>query len=134
LYYIDQDRFHLTGKWWYENGAVGDETPSRVVIQGKRTPDGVFWPDVTLQVKNELAERWETVAKPSSRGRRATIIIEPNSRNFDLTVNLDAFKPFIGKYKLGRLVLKTGETPEFELKYLLPPGEDGKSKAESEKH
>jgi hypothetical protein len=121
LYYVDQGKVHLTGTWWYENGAVAKETPPRVVIEGRRTPDGVFWPDITLQVKNELTGKWQILAKPPSHGRRATIIIEPNNRNFDLMVNLDVLKPLIGNYKFGRIVLKTGEAAVFELKYLLPP-------------
>jgi len=121
LYNIDQGKFHLIGTWWYENGALGNQTTSRIVIKGRKTSDGAFWPDVKLQVKDERNGKWQTVAKSSSEGQPATVIIEPNSRNVDLRVNLDALKPLIGKYKLGRLVLKTGEAPEFELKYLLPP-------------
>jgi hypothetical protein len=133
LYEVDQNRLHLIGTWWYENGAVGNETPPRVVIEGRRTSDGLFWPDVTSEVKNELTGKWETVAKPSSHGRRATVIIEPNSRNFDLRVNLDVFKQLIVKYKIGRIVLKTGEASEFELKYLTPPERGDNPKESSDK-
>jgi hypothetical protein len=121
LYDVDQSESRLVGTWWYENGALGNQIPRRVEIEGTRTPDGVFWPDVTLQVKNELTRTWETVATPHSEGTRTTVTIEPNGRNSDLTVNLNVFKPLIQAHKLGRILLKTGEASEFELKYLLPP-------------
>jgi hypothetical protein len=121
LYDVDQSESRLVGTWWYENGAVGDQIPPRVEIAGTKTPDGIFWPDVTLQVKNELTGGWETVATPRNEGTRTTVTIEPNGRNFDLTVNLNVFKPLIGTHKLGRIVLKSGEASEFDLKYLLPP-------------
>jgi len=121
LYYINQDESSLTGTWWYENGAVGDETLSPITIKGTKTADGVFWPDVTLQVKNEVTGSWKTLPKPVSVGTRATLTIEPNSRNFDLRVNLDLFKPLIHTHKVGRIILESGQSSEFELKYLVPP-------------
>jgi hypothetical protein len=124
LYLIDQGEVHLTGTWWYENGPVGNEIPPRVQIEGRKTDDGRFWPDVTLQVKNKLTGKWKTLVKRSGQGKPTTVIIEPNGRNFDLTVNLDVFKPLADTHALGRIILKNGQSSEFELKYLLPPEKD----------
>lgn len=120
LYSVDQSE-HLTGTWFYTNGSVGKQAASTVPVQGEKTADGIFWPDVTLQVKNEATGRWETLATPSRRAAPTTLFVEPNTTQFNLTVNLDPFKPLLTTHKLGRIVLPNGETSEFELKYLLPP-------------
>ena len=131
LYGIDQGDRHLVGTWSYTNGAVGNKTPPRVVIEGTRTTDGVFWPDVKLEARKGRTGKWKQVPNPAIEGELATVIIEPNAINFDLTVNLDAFKPLMGTYESGRIVLKTGRTLQFELKDLVPPEQDTK-KARSE--
>jgi len=124
LYGVDQGDRHLVGTWSYTNGAVGSKTPPRVVIEGTRTTDGVFWPDVKLEARKGRTGKWRKVPNPSIEGERATVTIEPNAINFDLMVNLDAFKPLMRTYESGRIVLKTGRTSQFELKDLVPPEQE----------
>lgn len=131
LFSVDQGELNLVGTWSYTNGAVGNETPSRVVIEGTTAADGSFWPNVRLKVRKGRAGKWKRIATSSNPGDRATVTIEPNVMNFDLTVNLDAFKPLLDKYKFGRIVLNTGRTSEFELKDLSPPEQERESKDES---
>ena len=115
---------HLGGTWYLSNGAVKGRTSRPVEIPGVETPDGVFWPDVTLQVKNEATTRWETVTNSIPDGKRTARIVAVDTVCFSLTVNLDACKAFLGRYKFGRIILKSGEVSEFELKYLEPPKND----------
>lgn len=133
LFSIDQGELHLIGTWSYTNGAVGNKTPPRVVIEGTKTSDGIFWPGVRLDVRRERTGKWKRIAKSSNHGQRATMTIEPNATNFDLTVNLDVFKTLIGKYESGRIVLNTGQASVFELKDLLPPEKEAESKSDSAK-
>lgn len=121
LFDLDQGEKHLVGTFAYENyaGAIG--TARNAVIEGVEKADGTFWPYVKFEVRKKAAEKWEPLGESSKQGHAATIRISPNTVNYRLTVNLDAFKPFIGKYELGRIILKTGESSEFQLKYLLPP-------------
>jgi hypothetical protein len=121
LTYLDQGESHLTGSLAYENYAAKDKTPAPVSIAGVKAAHGVFWPDVTLQVRNESTGKWRTIAKPINVGQRTTLRIEANNINSELMVNLDVFKSLIGKYESGRIVLNTGASCEFQLKYLLPP-------------
>jgi hypothetical protein len=114
---VKQEGLHLTGECTYFQ--VEKQNPPVAVIEGTDTGDGGFWPDVTSQVKDERTGKWETIAKPFDHGHRKTIAIKPGEFNQKLLVALDIFYPLIGKYKLGRLVLKTGETAVFELKNLL---------------
>jgi hypothetical protein len=132
LYGVDQGDRHLVGTWSYGNGAVGNETPPpRVVIGGTKTADGIFWPDVRLEVRKGQKDKWERIPTSPNHGERATVTIEPNAINLDLMVNLDAFKPLLNKYESGRIVLKTGRSSEFELKDLLPPEREVESKDDS---
>ena len=48
----------------------------------------------------------------------------------NLMVDLDAFRPMIGKFKYGRIALKTGEAVVFKLEKLLPPKEEGTAKGD----
>ncbi|HWM24831.1 MAG TPA: hypothetical protein VNP98_08400 [Chthoniobacterales bacterium] len=135
LFSVAQGELNLVGTWSYTNGAVGNEPPPRVVIEGTKTADGSFWPDVALEVRKGRTGNWERIAPSPNLGERATVTIEPNAINFDLMVNLDPFKPLLDKYKSGRIVLNTGRISEFELKDLLPPGREGASKGEpAERH
>lgn len=131
LYDLSQEELHLIGRWSYTNGTVSNKAPARVVIEGTKTPDGTFWPDVRLEVRKKGTGDWKTITKSSNHGRRATVIIEPNAINFDLAVNLDAFKSLIGKYESGRIVLKTNRASEFKLADLLPPEQEAKSESKS---
>ncbi len=116
---VTQEGLHLTGECAYYQ--IENQNPSVATIEGTKTPDGEFWPDVTAQVKNERSGKWETIAKPFNCGHRASVTIKPGEFNPKLLVSLDFFLSVIGKAKLGRVVLKTGEAATFELKYLLEP-------------
>jgi len=126
---ITQTGLHLTGECAYYQ--LENQVPRIISIEGTRTADGQFWPDVTAQVKNERTGRWETISKPVSGGRRATITVKPGEFDPELFVTLDAFRPLIGKYRVGRLLLKTGDAAEFELKELLPSEEHSSPKNDS---
>lgn len=119
---ITQTGLHLTGECAYYQ--LENQTPRIISIKGIKTADGQFWPDVTSQVKNERTGKWETIAKPIRNGPRATITVKPGEFNPELLVTLDVFYARIGQYKLGRLLLKTGDSAEFELKDLLPSEEE----------
>jgi hypothetical protein len=110
-----QEGLHLTGNCAYKRA---DEQPPRL-IEGTKTYNDEFWPDVTGQVKNEKTGAWETVSLPLDYGRRATIEVKAGELKQDLLVSLDVFLPLVGKYKVGRVVLKTGEAAEFDLFELL---------------
>lgn len=118
---IQQEGLHLTGQ-----GAYGYYAPQKkegpVTIEGTKTAGGVFWPDVSAEVKNRQTGQWETISKSMNvPGYRASITVKPGEYNPDLFVSLDVFQPLIGKYDLGRVALSTGDAAVFELKDLLPP-------------
>ena len=117
---ISQYGLHLTGQCKYFQ--LEGQSPRVAVIQGTDGKDCGFWPDVTSQVKNERTGDWETIAEPFNRSHRKTVTINPGEFNQELLVSLDVFFPFVGKAKLGRLVLTSGEAAVFELEKLLEEG------------
>lgn len=132
LFGVEQETYHLIGTWMYVNYDVGDRTATPVTIEGAQTSDGAFWPDLKLQVKKEASGNWDTIAKCSNHWwefskKRTSVTVGRNSENLRLMVNLDKFQPLIGKYNVGRIVLKSGEASEFELKNLLPPNDEKKA-------
>jgi hypothetical protein len=93
-------------------------------IDGTQTADGRFWPRVIAEVANDVHGPWKTLEQPSSQGKPAEVTLRFYEANVMLYVNLDVFRPLIGKMRYGRLVLANGEAALFELKDLLPSAND----------
>jgi hypothetical protein len=124
LVYLDSTVGHLVGEFEVVNTT---STPEK--IEGAKTPDGKFWATVEAQVTSGAtpsAWRWKAVGKPPVRGEPSQLLVEPvtkvsppNLKN--VFVDLDIFKPFIGKETYGRIFLPNGRWSMFELNDLLPP-------------
>jgi hypothetical protein len=97
------------------------------LIEGTQTPDGAFWPLVIGQVANEHTGEWKTIGQLPSAGRPATLSVQPRDINVRLLADLEVFRPMIGRYRYGRIVLRNGKAAPFELKNLLPPEEGARS-------
>ena len=95
--------------------------PALVAIDGTETPDGEFYPNVLLQVAHHERGKWQTVDSPLTPGKISTLTVEAKRPSKSLMVNLDAFRPMIGKCQYGKIALKTGEFAVFKLDKLLPP-------------
>jgi hypothetical protein len=121
LFQVTGRRCHLTGKLSYYQ--TENQNPAVRVIEGTRTKDGIFWPYVTSEVKDEKTGIWSVLAAPSWSGTLETVKIKPGESYLEMQVVLDQFKAFIGKQQFGRVILKTGEAATFELKYLSPSNE-----------
>jgi hypothetical protein len=104
----------LIGRLTYDNHTIHNQAPMAVVIKGHKNWQGQFLPDARLEVADE-ARKWRTIGKSRSLVFRNQVTISPGERNFDLIVNLNPFKPMLGKYKWGRIVLSTGDAASFSL-------------------
>jgi hypothetical protein len=99
-----------------------------------------FYPYATLEVSDEKDGGWRTLgSSPSKEGRTLSVSMVPNSlwqhprgpENRTCYVELDAWRPLIGKVRYGRVVLRNGETSQtIVLTDLLPPKKVEKAKAE----
>jgi hypothetical protein len=102
-------------------------------IDGIETPDGDFYPNVSFQVADQQEKGgWRTISVAISRAGKPTILtIKPKSASKALKVDLDVYRPFIGKRQLGKLLLRTGESTVFQIDDLQPPEKKTESSADS---
>lgn len=107
---------HMWGSCVYDN-----RSPALVALKGTETSDGEFSPSVVNQVGNDRNGEWKTIGRPVVHGKAKILTVPVKTSSKLLTVDLDAFVPMIGKFKYGRLVLKTGESAVFGLDNLRPP-------------
>jgi len=89
-------------------------------IEGTQTTDGTFWPQVIGQVADDYKGFWKTIGEPPNIGKKFTFLVQPGEVTGQLVVDVEIFRPLIGKFRYGRVVLKSGETAPFEMKNLLP--------------
>jgi hypothetical protein len=122
---------HVIGKFSFVNYKAGEKPPAPVMIRGGKKPDNSFWPDAVAQVGDDNGN-WIAIGKPSTSGT-ITVSLEVSAKADPerFYVNLDIFRPIIGKKKYGRVVLETGDSAIFELNDLLPPEIDDRAKAKS---
>ena len=115
---------HLVAKFFYFNYKEGNKSPAPVTIVGSKRSDGTFWPRVTAQVGSDPHGPWTAIGKPPTPGEAASlsIVSKPDEERF--YVDMDIFRPLIGRMKYGRVVLESGEAALFGLELLLPPKTD----------
>lgn len=114
------DETHVYGLCTFYNTKL-----ALTAIDGVETSNGDFYPNVIAQVSNDKRGTWETLkTSPTILGKDVTITVEAKGASRTLMVDLDVFRPFIGKLRYGRLLLKTGERATFELADLRPPKKD----------
>lgn len=112
---------HLVGEFDLVNASN-----SQLLLEGTKTSDEKFWPFAVAQIASGLTEKewkWRTIAKLSHPGEKVVAAVKVTtawSSSKELNVDLDAFKPYIGKATFGRIVLPGGQWSMFELEKLLP--------------
>jgi hypothetical protein len=91
-----------------------------IFIAGVRSLEGTFWADATLQVKKTTTSEWETIRKYTGKGQPETITVGPNDASKVFQIDFDDFKGFMLTHKVGRVIISTGATKEFNLEALSP--------------
>lgn len=114
---------HLRATCSFANYSDESESPPPVKIRGV-TRDGKFYPHVFAKVTNEVNGEWKTIGELGVKGKLTSRWVAPKSVDDSLVVELDVFRPLIGTYFYGSVVLPTGESAVFELNDLLPPGQE----------
>lgn len=111
----------LTGVCIYLN--EGEAPNSRRVTLEVQTDGEEFWAIAVLQVASDVKGPWEPIGSSTGTGQIIKLKIDPGARSPQLTVNLEAYRSFIGKQKFGRIGLKSGDGAIFELADLKRPTE-----------
>lgn len=100
---------HLRGQLLFIN-----ETDSGVDLKGGKTTDGKFWPSFTAQVLNEGEKEWKTIGKSNNTEPAVELTIGGYSDQ-DVHIDMDVFRPSIGKVAYGRVVFGNGIWTMFDL-------------------
>jgi hypothetical protein len=109
----------LVGRCMLANAQSGSYEPVKLVIEGEWR-HGFFWPTVESQVGDQYAGPWQTIRGRSFERKAAKLILERGEIMTELKVNLEPFRRYIGKYRVGRIVLSSNDSGVFELNDLIP--------------
>ena len=131
---IDQDPDHLLGGFVLSRQRK--ETVRQLVIKGHLKKGEDFTPNVSLEVSDQEDQNWKTIESSFSDKVDLTLIAAPHIDKLFVDVQLDAFQPYIGKLKFGRVVLQTGESAVIPLVWLTEAGQinDTSNAAELERN
>jgi len=101
----------IIGDFVYSN-----RTREAIRLSGFRTLDGDFWPTTALQAANATSE-WKTIGQSSDNGI-ASMLEVASEKSEKIRVFLTEYKPFISRYRFGRIVFSNGSAGIFTLESL----------------
>lgn len=90
-------------------------------VGGTKTVDGQLWLSAIGQVATDYTGVWMTVGKCTGRGEASKITLRADDLEAKWLLDLNPFRPWVGKYRYGRAVLENDVSAVFELKDILPP-------------
>jgi hypothetical protein len=111
---------HLIG-----SGAVIREKKEgpQLVVQGHFNEIGEFTPNVSLAVSDQRDGNWKIIESSLAEKVDVTLTGAPHIDMLFIRIQLDAFQPYIGKFKYCQITLQTGETDIFPMAWLTEKGE-----------
>jgi hypothetical protein len=118
---VSQERFHLVGDFVLARQREG--SIAQLVIQGHFDKKGDFAANVSLEVSEREDREWKIVESSSSHKADVTLMGAPHIDKLFTRIELDAFQPYIGKFKFCRVTLQTGESDVFPMAWLTEKGE-----------
>jgi hypothetical protein len=114
------------------NSSEPKKIEGRHIVEWQGYPP-LFWPYARLEVSNQWEGEWTVIGSspPGTEGTDAVVLMYPDRaahvdrsapNNSSCEVDLTPFREFIGKFKYGRVVLRSGGTSQtIVLTDLLPP-------------
>jgi hypothetical protein len=117
---VSQGSEHLVG-----SGVLHREEKGRrqLMIQGHLNELGEFTPNVSLAVSDREDGSWKMIESFLSDKVDVTLAAAPHINQLYLRIQLDAFHPYIGKFKFCQITLQTGESDVFPMVWLTEKGE-----------
>jgi hypothetical protein len=118
---LSQGPEHLVGM--FELIRNSKETVPRLVLKGHLNKRGEFTANVSLEVSDQENGNWKVIESSFSDKIDVTLTGALNIDTLYVYVQLDAFQPYIGKFKFCRVVLQTGESEVFPMVWLTEKGD-----------
>jgi hypothetical protein len=119
---VSQGPEHLLGGFTLARQREGVVT--QLVIKGHLNKEGEFTPNVSLEVSDREDGNWKTIESSFSDKVDVTLTGAPHVDSLPIRIKLDAFQPYIGKFKYCRVALQTGESDIFPMAWLTEKGHD----------
>lgn len=116
---VSQGREHLVGEFVLTRQRDG--TP--LAVQGHFNKMGEFSPNASLEVSDQEDGKWKSIESSFSDKVDVTLTAAPHTEHLFTRIQLDAFQPYIGKFKFCRVALQTGESDVFPMAWLTEKGE-----------
>jgi hypothetical protein len=116
---VSQDDEHLIGSFLVVRQREGAE----LVIQGRLNKSGEFTANVSLEVSDQEDGKWKQIESSFSEKSDVRLIAAPHFGHLLTRIQMDAFQPYIGKFRFGRVTLQSGESDIFPMVWLTEKGE-----------
>jgi hypothetical protein len=94
-----------------------------LVIQGHLNKIGEFTPNVSLAASDRKDGNWKIIESSLADRVDVTLTAASHINHLFFRIQLDAFRPYIGKFKFCQITLQTGETDVFPMAWLTEKGE-----------
>lgn len=104
----------LTAACSFSNIASPKYQPVKVSIEGEWR-EGFFWPAVKGQVGDYNKGPWYSIPVEAKKKQLSKVEVLPGQEMRKWRVRLNDFLPYVGNYKVGRIVLGSGEFAVFQL-------------------
>ena len=115
---VSQGPEHLFGGW----ALVRQRKGAPLLIHGHLNKMGEFTPNVSLAVSDQKDGDWRIIESSLSEKVDVTLTAAPHIDMLFFRIQLDALQPYIGKFKLWRVVLQTGESDVLPMEWITPEG------------
>jgi hypothetical protein len=112
---VEAEDNHVTG--YFVHG--GARPPTEEEVNRQYIHPISLW--ATLQVAHDYHKDWQPVGPNSSEKEAIKLTAPPPVTLKNCAILLDGFRPFIGVYRFGRVVLPSGASTVIQLFDLLPP-------------
>jgi hypothetical protein len=96
----------------------------KVTVEGEWR-DGYFWPTIKAQIGDLYVGPWYTAPVEATKRKLSKVEVLPGQVVREWKVRLNDFLPYVGTYKVGRVVFTSGDFAVFDLMDL-KGSEDGK--------
>jgi hypothetical protein len=113
---VSQDYLHLVGNFVLARQIEGPAP--QLVIQGHFDKHGEFTANVCLEVSDQDDGKWKLIESSFSDKVDVILTGAPHIDQLFVHVQLDAFQPYIGKFKLCKVTFQTGESDVFPMGWL----------------
>src|ERR1044071_10307784 len=108
IWAISAESGELIASFRFANIESAKYRPTKVTIEGEWR-HGFFWPAIKGQVGDLYVGPWYSIPIEAKKGKLSKVEVLPGQVVPEWRGRLNDFLPYVGNYKVGRVVLPPGE-------------------------